>query len=157
MRGLHGGALHDGGRLAVGLLAQVAPVGGSGGADRLAQRLGNEMSVPAFDFDGVRADDFAVDFRLLGARQRAGLGALVREHRSAMEILGPAAVSVLKDDDAIAQAIGRDHHVHELTFVGWRGETYAENPLAATVCGPQMETATPIRKEVDSKIYGRVL
>src|ERR1700677_2856374 len=156
MGGLHGGALHDGGRLAVGLLAQVAPVGGSGGADRLAQRLGNEMSVPAFDFDGVRADDFAVDFRLLGARQRAGLGALVREHRSAMEVLGPAAVRVLKYDDAIAQAIGRDHHVHELTFVGWRG-TLRRKPLGRDRTPSQMETATPIRKEVDSKIYGRVL
>src|ERR1700678_3175855 len=157
MRGLHGGALHDGGRLAVGLLAQVAPGGGSRGADRLAQRLRNEMPVPTFDFDRVGADDFAVHFRLLGARQRSGLGALVREHRAAMKILGPATVRGLKNDDAIAQAIGRDHRGHELTFVGRRGRHTPKTPWPRPYAAYQMETATPLRKEVDSKIYGRVL
>ena len=101
----------------MGLLAQVAPNRGSGGADRLPQRLGNEVPVPAFDFDRVRADDLAVRFRSLGAGQRGRLRALVGKHRPAVEVLAPAAVGVLKYDDSIAETIGGDHRVHELAFV----------------------------------------
>src|SRR6185437_5256996 len=87
------------GREASRLLAQIPPDRGSGGPDRLAQRLRRHVSVALSDRNGVSVDDDVRRLVLLGAHVRA------------VEILAPAVVG-LEHDDAVGEPVGGDDIGH---------------------------------------------
>src|SRR6185437_5383694 len=87
------------GREASRLLAQIPPDRGSGGPDRLAQRLRRHVSVALSDRNGVSVDDDVRRLVLIGA------------HVSAVEILAPAVVG-LEHDDAVGEPVGGDDIGH---------------------------------------------
>ena len=94
------------------LLAEIAPHRRPGGADRLAQGFGDDVSVSDLDREGIDVDDEIARRIFEGARGR-GLGRLgVGQHRSAVEVLAPARLGGLKDDDAVRKAVGGDHIGH---------------------------------------------
>src|SRR5579863_1016435 len=88
------------GRLTARLLAKVTPDRGSGGPDRLAQRLRRHVSVALRDRNGVSVDDDVRRFVLLGAAERASGRLRIGADRGAVEVLAPAVVG-LEHDDAV--------------------------------------------------------
>src|SRR5271169_1527498 len=107
-RGLGAGARREAHRL----LAEVAPVGRPGGANRLPQRLGSKMAVALLNRDRIGVDDEIARFVLFRPRERAGRGLRIGEHRGAVEILAPGLADGLEDDDAVAETVGGDHVGH---------------------------------------------
>jgi hypothetical protein len=104
-------SLRKGGRAgergaARGLLAQIAPDRRPGRPDRLAQRFRDDMAVADLDRNRVRLDDEVARLVLLGARKRHGRRGRVRRYNGAIEVLAPAAIGRLKNDNAIREAAG---------------------------------------------------
>src|SRR5690348_14118467 len=99
------------GREASRLLAQIPPDRGSGGPDRLAQRLRRHVSVALSDRNGVSVNDDVRRLVLLGALERAGGCLRIGAHVSAVEILAPAVVG-LEHDDAVGEPVGGDDIGH---------------------------------------------
>src|SRR5271154_558690 len=112
MVGLRRGLGTSAGRKADRLLAEVAPVRRSGGADRLAEGLGSEMAIALIDRDRIRVDDEIARFVLLRPRERVGRRLRIGQHGGAVEIFAPSLVDGLKDDDAVGQTVGGDHVGH---------------------------------------------
>src|SRR6185437_13396676 len=99
------------GRLTARLLAEVTPDRGSGGPDRLAQRLRRHVSVALRDHNGVSVDDDVRRLVLLGALKRAGGCLRIGAHVSAVEVLAPAVVG-LEHDDTVGEPVGGDDIGH---------------------------------------------
>src|SRR5271170_5353433 len=112
MVGLRRGLGTSAGRKADRLLAEVAPVRRSGGADRLAEGLGSEMAIALLDRDRIGVNDEIACFVPLGVRERVSRRLRIGQHRGAVEILAPGLVGGLKDDDAVGQTVGGDHVGH---------------------------------------------
>ena len=110
---LRRGALEPVRRLALRLLAEIAPHRRPRGADRLAQRLRHVMAAAQFEVDPVGVDDFIGGGALRRLLQRGGLRLRIADDSALMEILAPAACGGQKHDEPIAQAIGGDHSVHD--------------------------------------------
>src|SRR5271166_3712172 len=100
------GLLHGERRVALGLLAEIAPDRRPGGADRLAQRLRRDMPVALIDRDRIGLDDEVLLLVLFRPRQRRRRRGRVAPDRSAVEVLAPALVRSLKNDNAIREAVG---------------------------------------------------
>src|SRR5271154_2743233 len=109
MVGLRRGLGTSAGRKADRLLAEVAPVRRSGGADRLAEGLGSEMAIALLDRDRIGVNDEIACFVPLGVRERVSRRLRIGQHRGAVEILAPGRAGGLKDDDAVGQTVGGDH------------------------------------------------
>src|SRR5580658_1246268 len=99
-------------RLSLRLLAQIEADGRPRCADQFAQRLGRVMAVAQFDEHGIGLDDQIA--RLVLFRQSEGrLGRRgLRVDRGMREILDPAAGLILKQNNAVAQAIGGNDVAH---------------------------------------------
>ena len=87
------------GREASRLLAEVAPVGRPGGADRLAESLGSEMAIALLDRHGIGVDDEIARFVLPRSCERRSRRSRAGEHCGAVEILAPAFIGGLEQDD----------------------------------------------------------
>ena len=105
-------------RLALRLLAEIAPDRRTGRADRLAQRLRRDMAVADLDRNRIGLDDDVLRLVLFRARQRRGGRGRVGPHGGAVEVLAPASVGGLKHDNAIREAAGGDDIRHRISRSG---------------------------------------
>src|SRR5260370_37726834 len=99
-------------RLALRLLAEIAPYRRPRGADRLAQRLRREMAIALLDGNLVSVDHEISRLVFFRARESGGRRRLVGPHGGAVEVLAPTVVASLEDHDAIREAGGGDDIGH---------------------------------------------